>query len=284
MDLSINYKDYFISLCITIVVITIVLKIVSYTVNTCINSSKLSTDKKFETYASVINTVIKFIALVIVVLIALNPFFDVTKLLAGAGVLGVMLAFGAQSLIKDILTGFFFLFEKQLHNGDFVTINNKYTGTVEEVGFRALKIREWGGSVLSISNGNIIEILNGNVDRRRIVENIVISYENNPTYVREKLDILCTEMTELHVSSLLRDENSDFVETFNVRGLQDLAKEHRGYKFTIIAVVKDENYFDVMYKVREHLAEFIFDNKIKMGYERIKLINDTEFNSEQCNK
>lgn len=198
---------------------------------------------------------------------------DVTKILAGAGVLGIVLGFGAQSLIKDILTGFFFVFENQLHKGDFVTINNLYSGTVEEVGFRVLKIRDWGGNLLTISNGNIVEILNGNIESRRIVEGIVVSYDEDPTKILELLDNLCEEMTELYVGYLIRDENLEIKEAFEVRGLMDLTKLKGGFEYKIVCLVQDSDYFDITYKVREHLAKCIYENNIKLAESRIKILD-----------
>ena len=69
--------------------------------------------------------------------------------MAGAGIVGVIVGFGAQSLIKDILAGIFLIYEKQLHKGDFITVNNTFNGAVEEVSLRYLKVREWSGKLLT---------------------------------------------------------------------------------------------------------------------------------------
>jgi small conductance mechanosensitive channel len=84
---------------------------------------------------------------------------DVTSILAAAGVLGVAVGFGAQSLVKDIITGFFLLFENQFSVGERVTVDG-FTGTVEELGLRSTKIRGDGGEMLFLPNGAITKVIN----------------------------------------------------------------------------------------------------------------------------
>lgn len=271
---DIKWNSYFIELGIFCVIVIILLKIIDFFINQFVKKLSFKNGKQYETMLSVFNTSAKFIGFLSVIIFALNPFIDVSKILAGAGVLGIVIGFGAQSLIKDILTGFFFVFENQLHRGDFVIINNKYSGTVEEVGFRVLKLREWGGKLLTISNGNIVEILNGNVNKRRIVESIIVSYDENPERIREILENLCKELNENYVGYLVRDENLELEEPFKVRGLMDLTKHDNGFEYTIVGLVEDSFYFDVMYHVRNHLAQCVYDNNIKLGASLLKIVEN----------
>ena len=84
---------------------------------------------------------------------------DVTSILAAAGVLGVAVGFGAQSLVRDVITGFFLLFENQFSVGESVTIDN-FSGNVEELGLRSTKIRSADGDMLTIPNGSIAKVVN----------------------------------------------------------------------------------------------------------------------------
>ena len=77
---------------------------------------------------------------------------DVKGLLAGAGVLGLAVGFGAQSFVKDIITGFFIIFEDQFSVGDYVKIGTA-EGTVEEIGLRTTKIKAYGGEIHILPNG-----------------------------------------------------------------------------------------------------------------------------------
>ncbi|MGO4276642.1 mechanosensitive ion channel family protein, partial [Paenibacillus sp. TAF58] len=71
---------------------------------------------------------------------------NIGPLLAGAGVLGLAIGFGAQSLVKDVITGFFIIFEDQFGVGDVIQIDS-FKGTVEEIGIRVTRIKSWTGEV-----------------------------------------------------------------------------------------------------------------------------------------
>lgn len=103
---------------------------------------------------------------------------DVKGLLAGAGVLGLAVGFGAQSLVKDVITGFFIVFEDQFSVGDYVQIGEAL-GTVEEIGLRTTKISAYGGEIYIIPNGNITEVINYSINNSLAILDIRIGYETN---------------------------------------------------------------------------------------------------------
>ena len=106
----------------------------------------------------------RYVAIVVVVLVAgtlvLNELgISVAPILATAGVAGLAIAFGAQSLLKDYFTGFFLLLEDQLRQGDVVEILGK-AGEVEEVTLRYVRLRDGDGNVHFIPNGEIKQVVN----------------------------------------------------------------------------------------------------------------------------
>jgi small conductance mechanosensitive channel len=104
----------------------------------------------------------------VTVLVILGEFgVDLAPLIAGAGVAGVALGFGAQSLVKDFLSGFFILLEDQFGVGDEITVNaggQPISGTVETVSLRTTVVRDDTGTMHVIPNGNIV--VAGNRSRR----------------------------------------------------------------------------------------------------------------------
>lgn len=84
---------------------------------------------------------------------------NIAPLLAGAGVLGVAIGFGAQYLIRDIISGFFMIVENQYRIGDLITVEN-ITGTVENISLRVTTLRDWNGVVHYIPNGEIKKLSN----------------------------------------------------------------------------------------------------------------------------
>ncbi|WP_461038765.1 mechanosensitive ion channel family protein, partial [Streptomyces mayteni] len=98
---------------------------------------------------NIITYAINFIA-ILLILSQLN--INLAPLLAGAGIVGLAIGFGAQSLVKDVITGFFIIFEDQFAVGDVIQVN-QFKGTVEEIGLRVTKIRSWTGEVHILPNG-----------------------------------------------------------------------------------------------------------------------------------
>ncbi|MFH5796900.1 mechanosensitive ion channel family protein, partial [Clostridium perfringens] len=74
--------------------------------------------------------------------------------------MGLIAGVASQSILKDIFNGFFIIFEKQIQVGDFVYINEKFRGTIEEIGLRSTSLRDWDLRRVTIPNGNIISIRN----------------------------------------------------------------------------------------------------------------------------
>ena len=98
------------------------------------------------------------------------------SILASAGIAGLAVGFGAQNLVKDIISGFFILFEDQFSVGEYVTVAG-ITGTVEELGIRSTTIREWTGHLYTIPNGEIVQVKNFERGPILAVVTISIAYE-----------------------------------------------------------------------------------------------------------
>ncbi len=98
--------------------------------------------------------------------------------LAGAGILGVALGFGAQSLIKDVITGFFIVLENQYGVGEYITTGN-FSGFVEEIGLRATRLRDWSGEYHIVPNGQITAVTNHSRGGMRAMVDVGIAYEED---------------------------------------------------------------------------------------------------------
>jgi moderate conductance mechanosensitive channel len=112
--------------------------------------------------------------------------FDIRPLLAGAGVIGVAVGFGAQSVIKDILSGIFLLIENQIRVNDVAVINGK-GGLVEEINLRTTVLRGEDGAVHIFSNGAIQSVSNLTREYSYYVFNLSLNYKENTDHVIEVL-------------------------------------------------------------------------------------------------
>ena len=99
-------------------------------------------------------------------------------ILAGAGILGLAFSFGAQSLVKDVITGFFMLVENSISVGDTVEIAGK-TGTVERVTLRVVRLRDVDGTLHIIPNGQITTVSNQTRGWSRAVVDVTVAYESD---------------------------------------------------------------------------------------------------------
>ncbi|MCC4723526.1 mechanosensitive ion channel family protein [Salinicoccus sp. RF5] len=121
--------------------------------------------KRNQTLINVLqNAATVFIWFVVIMMVLETFSLPVRTLLAGAGVVGLAIGFGAQSLVKDMITGFFIILENQFDKGDFVRVNTSGTtvaeGEVLSLGLRASKIQGWEGELFIIPNGTINEVVN----------------------------------------------------------------------------------------------------------------------------
>lgn len=266
-----NVKDYTVKLTLTILVTYGILFIIRKSLHQLFKRTDYISQKREETIESVLKTTFNYVAFFIVLFAAIQPFIEIRELLVAGGVIGIVIGFGAQSAIKDVLYGFFFLFEGQFKKGDFVRINEELDGgTVEELGFRALKIRKLNGMVTTISNGEVRKVVNGNVETRRVYEGLIVSFRQNPKQVKELLMDVCDQLNELHKEYLKKDKiTGDYKEPYRVHGLSSLDVTPLGYKFIIVATVKDNDYITAVQETKELLAQTLYDHHIQMPEQQI---------------
>lgn len=122
---------------------------------------------------SLVRYVVYFIALVMVLR---EAGVDAAALLASAGVVGLAVGFGAQHVIRDIISGFFILAEGLIRVGDVITVG-EHTGLVEQISVRTLQLRKFSGELWSIRNGELNVFGNLNRDFSRAIVDVAVAYE-----------------------------------------------------------------------------------------------------------
>jgi small conductance mechanosensitive channel len=136
-------------------------------------------EKRAETLVNIMNSAIKvFIYIVASFMILREVGADIGPLLAGVGIAGLAIGFGAQTLVKDFLTGFFILMENQYRVGDVVRIGD-HAGLVEKVNLRTTVLRDLEGVVHTIPNGEVQSVNNLTHGWSRVVLNIGVAYKED---------------------------------------------------------------------------------------------------------
>ncbi len=138
-----------------------------------------------DTIGSLVNSIIKFGFMVIALVLILSAWNVPTPtLLAGAGIVGLAVSFGAQGLLEDVFAGLSIIFEKQFIVGNFVIIGD-FRGEVIEIGPRNTRIKNIYGNVLIIANSDIREIINLSEDLSYAISEISIEYSADIDQVEE---------------------------------------------------------------------------------------------------
>jgi len=150
-----------------------------------------TTQSEVEKRAETLGRIVRQVSLVVILLVSgmliMREFgFEIGPLLAGAGIAGVAVGFGAQNLVRDLITGFFLLFENQVRVGDVVEVAGK-SGLVEALNLRTTVLRDLGGNVHVIPNGSIDTVTNMTREWARALLDVGVAYKENVDHVMDTL-------------------------------------------------------------------------------------------------
>ncbi|MGB7213068.1 MAG: mechanosensitive ion channel family protein [Gemmatimonadales bacterium] len=135
-------------------------------------------EKRGQTLAHLLRSAGRIVLLAVAFLLSLNLFIDITALIAGVSILGLAVSFGAQSLVKDVIGGFFILMENQFGLGDVIEAAGK-GGVVEGMTLRVVHLRDLDGSLHIIPNGQIGVVTNKTRGWSRAVIEIGVAYDTD---------------------------------------------------------------------------------------------------------
>lgn len=155
------------------------------------NHTSADVKKRQKTLSALLSTISRIFIIVVsgmMIVHQLFPSINFAPLLASAGIVGVAVGFGAQSLIKDFLTGIFIMSENQYRVGDVVDIEGA-AGTVERFGIRSTSVRDADGNVHYIPNGSIVHVINKTMGYSKV--NFTIAVEPDTD-----VDLLATVINE----------------------------------------------------------------------------------------
>ena len=150
--------------------------------------------KRITTLSGVLWTISSGLLWFVVVLIALSQIgVNIGPILAGAGVVGLAVGFGAQHLVRDLVTGFFLLLENQIRVGDIAIINGT-SGVIESITFRTVVLRDQAGIVHVFPNGAINTLANATMDWSAYVIDVAVPYREDTDRIVELMRQVGVEM------------------------------------------------------------------------------------------
>ena len=173
-------------------------------------------ERRAETLGAVLTNAARVLVVAFFLLMLLQEFgVNIGPLVAGAGVAGVALGFGAQSLVKDVINGFFLLMENQFGVGDIINVDDKHVGTVERMTLRITQLRDAEGRAHYIPNGSIVRVVVLSKDFARALVDVEVGYGTDPD--------LAFEVLRRAGLSLHEERPELAVEPLEVKGIETLS-------------------------------------------------------------
>ncbi|WP_242945835.1 mechanosensitive ion channel family protein [Anaerobranca californiensis] len=224
-------------------------------------SQKYMNERKQKTLLTISKSFLKYgVYLFAGIMILAELGFSTTSLLAGAGVVGLAIGFGAQGIVRDVITGFFILFEDQYSVGDYVKISG-LSGVVTDIGIRVTKLRDFSGEVHIIPNGTVEKVTNLSLGQMRAMVDVPVAYEENLNKVFRVLE---------ETMERIKSEFQEIVEGPTILGVSNFGDSEVNIR--IVAQTAPMEQWKIERIIRLYVKEAFEENDIEIPYPRRVLI------------
>ncbi len=216
--------------------------------------TSLRAEQRITALTSVLRSIVSFVVFLLAGFLILGELgLNLAPLLAGAGVVGLALGFGAQAIVRDFLSGMFILIEDQFGVGDIVDLDKQTSGTVEAVSLRTTRLRAVDGTVWHVPNGEIRRVGNMSQHWSRALLDIEVGYDT---------DIDRAKAVIKRVADELWNEREDVLEEPEVWGVESLGPD----KVVLRLVVKTlpSAQYVVSRELRERIKEAFDAEEIEL--------------------
>lgn len=230
-----------------------------------VRSNLFGEEKRLETLKVLTQSIVTYAVYFVVILMILGTLgVDTASIIASAGIIGLAVGFGAQSLVKDVITGFFMIFENYFTVGDYIQTAG-IGGIVEETGLRTTKIRDFAGELHIIPNSQILIVTNYNRGKARAMVEVGITYEEDIDHaikvLQKEADLVAEEFKEV------------IVDPPKVLGVQNLGPSE--VMIGVIAFTKPMEQWRLERELRRRLKGALDREGIDMPYPRRVVINNS---------
>ena len=227
------------------------------------SNAMLSLDsQRAKTLGEVLKSVLKYSVYFMGIAIIVSILFgEISFTFASIG--GIAVGLGAQSLIKDLINGFFILFENQFGVGDHVTLGS-FNGIVKSIGIRTTVISDFTGDIHSIPNGSIIGVTNHSRNEIRFAVDVNISYEENIEKTISIIEVTCNDF---------KSKNEEYIsEPIEVSGVTALGTS--SVTIRVVGKAKPLSQWKMENELRKEIKLTLDKNKIEMPYSNKQLSNE----------
>ena len=215
------------------------------------------------TIGKLISSISKYAIWFVVTMIIFSELeIDVTAFIASAGVLGLAIGFGAQSIVKDFISGFFIIFEESFNVGDVIEIDS-FKGTVLDLGFRTTKLKDWKGDIKIVRNGDINSLINFSKAESTAIIDFGVSYNTDLNVFKVKMEVFIESIKGKYIVVI---EPPKFV---GITQLDDSSINMR-----IIAKTNPNQQYQVERDIRGDLVLFFKENDIEIPFPQLVIHNE----------
>lgn len=215
-------------------------------------------ERRYRTILKLLQSIISYVVYFSAILAVLSVMnVKVAGLLAGAGIVGLAVGFGAQSLVKDVITGFFIIFEDQFGVGDYIKIS-AIEGTVLEIGLRTTKIKGVSGEINIIPNGTILEVVNYSINNTMSVVDVSVSYNSDINKAERLIENYLSNLADLH---------EEIVTPPTLLGVQNVVGAEVTLRISVETLPMQQ--FAISRMIRKDIKELFDKNNIEIPYPKM---------------
>lgn len=231
-----------------------------------------TSERRHRTILRLLESIISYVVYFSAILAILSAMeIKIAGLLAGAGIVGLAVGFGAQSLVKDVITGFFIIFEDQFGVGDYIKITS-VEGTVLEIGLRTTKIKGAAGEINIVPNGSITDVVNYSINNSIAVIDVSVAYNSDIAKAERLIEAYLIDLPKKH---------EEITAPPTLLGVQNVV----GAEITLRISVETlpMQHFALSRMVRRDVKEIFDRNRIEIPYPKMMVYerdNNQTFNEE----
>ena len=227
--------------------------------------------RKAKTISSLVRSLIKYVIIIALICIILVIWgVDVIGIVAGVGILTLIIGLGCQSLIQDVISGLFIVFDDYFAVGDTVIIDG-FRGTIIDVGLKTTKLQDFGGNIKSITNSSILTVVN--MSRLRSVASVTLSVSYNEDVERVE-SLIINEIEEL------KKTIPNIIEGPWYKGIDAITAS--SIDFLVICFVSEDNRFQVTRDLKREFYLLFKKNNIQIPYTQITVNQEDDKNRQKA--
>ncbi len=227
--------------------------------------------RKSKTISSLIRSLVKYIVILAAICSILILWgVDVIGIVAGVGVLTLIVGLGCQSLIQDVISGLFIVFDDYFAVGDMVIIDG-FRGTIVEVGLKTTKLQDFGGNIKSITNSSISTVVN--MSRLRSVASVTLSVSYNE-------DVERVEALIINEIEALKEKVPNIIEGPWYKGIDNVSAS--SIDFLVLCFVDESNRFQVTRDLKREFYLLFKKYKVQIPYTQVTVNPEDDKNREKA--